>query len=306
MCAALQALYHAHLGDGPVEDDVTLVVAGKNCMSEGWFSAEPAPPPERVLAQDTVLSRMDAKEALIDRYQAAMHETGFYPGKKCRGGYCVEELFTNAMLHGNEGDPSLPVHVCFGVTGEMWSLTVTDVGTGFGPDALPQDDDTMLVREHGRGVLLVRQWADELIYFDSGRTACVRRRCQPPQGISVMPADFVNIATYDRIVVVTISRDRLTDVASITAIDNDLQAQLDRHPRISLLLDISKVSAMSSQMLGKLVAIHKAVKKGKGRFAISGAQPGIMPLFTVTKLHKVLDLQPDGQKILMLWRRKPL
>ena len=86
-----------------------------------------------------------------------------------------------------------------------------------------------------------------------------------------MPADFLSITTYDKIVVAVVKqRDRLTDAGSINELDQALQGQLDRHPRISLLLDIGYVEAMSSQMLGKLVALHKQIKKGKGRFVVAG------------------------------------
>lgn len=121
-----------------------------------------------------------------------------------------------------------------------------------------------------------------------------------------MAADFLTVHTYDSIVVAVVGKDRLTDVASINALDVDIQAQLDRHPRISLLIDLSQVTAMSSQMLGKLVAYHKVIKKGKGRFVVAGSGPAIAPLFKVTKLNKVLDLQADAQKVIMLWKRKPL
>ena len=121
-----------------------------------------------------------------------------------------------------------------------------------------------------------------------------------------MPSAHVTIQTYQNIVLAAIEKDRLTDANSINAAGDELMKILDRHPKVSLVLDLKKVAAMSSQMIGKLVALHKAVVKGKGRMAVCGSQKGILPLFKVTKLDRVFDLRSDAQEALLFYQRKPL
>jgi anti-sigma B factor antagonist len=103
-----------------------------------------------------------------------------------------------------------------------------------------------------------------------------------------------------------ILKDRLLDAREIDAIGQALLHLTDMHPRLSLVLEMDKVSHMSSAMLGKLVALHKAVRRGKGRLAICNLHKSLMPLFKVTKLDKIFDMQPDAQELLLLWQRKPL
>jgi hypothetical protein len=74
-----------------------------------------------------------------------------------------------------------------------------------------------------------------------------------------MPCDFLVVQAYDNLVLARIEKDRLLDVAGIAALSEDLIKLTDRYPRISLVLDLEAVSAMSSAMLGKLVSLHKAV-----------------------------------------------
>ncbi|MDA3963694.1 MAG: STAS domain-containing protein [Planctomycetota bacterium] len=122
-----------------------------------------------------------------------------------------------------------------------------------------------------------------------------------------MPSGLVTIANYQKIVLACFEKDRLTDAASIAAVAADLDRQLEMCPvKISLIIDLSKVTAMSSQMLGKLVALHKKVKNGKGRMCLTGVCKQIMPLFEITKLTKVFEFKPDAQEVILFYQRKPL
>jgi anti-sigma B factor antagonist len=121
-----------------------------------------------------------------------------------------------------------------------------------------------------------------------------------------MPSAFVQVQVYKKDVLIEITKDRILDAATINEIAAAIQEVLDRVPKISLVLDLSKVTAMSSQMLGKLVAVHKEVKKGKGRLAVAGVAASMKQLFKITKLDKMLDMHDDPQKVLMTYQRKPL
>lgn len=121
-----------------------------------------------------------------------------------------------------------------------------------------------------------------------------------------MSCDFLIITAYDSVVLARIEKDRLLDAAAITALSEALMKLLERYPKISLVLDCEAVQALSSAMLGKLVALQKQVKAYKGRMVLAGVNAKIMPLFQVTKLDKVIDFAPSAQEAIMLYKRKPL
>lgn len=122
-----------------------------------------------------------------------------------------------------------------------------------------------------------------------------------------MPSRFVTVEQYQQIVLVNIDKDRLTDAVTIAAVADDLDRQLEMCPvKISLIVDLSKVTAMSSQMLGRLVAVHKLVKKGRGRMCLTGVGDSLKPLFQVTKLHRLFDFQDEAGSVILAYQRRPL
>ncbi len=121
-----------------------------------------------------------------------------------------------------------------------------------------------------------------------------------------LTSDQLVVQRYNKIVLVTFQRDRILDGKVINAIGDDLAKLADINPKISLILDMHNVTAMSSQMLGKLVAVNKTILKMKGRMALTNVQSKVKTLFTVTKLNRVIKIESDSQKLLLYWQRKPL
>jgi serine/threonine-protein kinase RsbW len=82
----------------------------------------------------------------------------------------VEEALVNAIKHGNGMDRSKRVHVSCKVCPERFDVQITDEGTGFDPDHVP--DPTApenLERPCGRGLLLMRHYMTEVAYHNCGR-----------------------------------------------------------------------------------------------------------------------------------------
>jgi DNA-binding response OmpR family regulator len=60
------------------------------------------------------------------------------------------------------------------------TFVVRDEGSGFDPDQLPDPTDPdYLARPHGRGVLLIKTFMDEVIYNDIGNEVTLIKRCDP-------------------------------------------------------------------------------------------------------------------------------
>lgn len=99
----------------------------------------------------------------------------------------LDEAACNAMRHGNAGDPDKTVAFQWTITDEVATISVTDQGPGFDPDALPDPTaDENLVRPCGRGVMLIREYMTEVRYTNGGRTVTLvkRRDCDRPVGLN--------------------------------------------------------------------------------------------------------------------------
>jgi serine/threonine-protein kinase RsbW len=85
----------------------------------------------------------------------------------------LTEAANNAMLHGNRADEKKTVEISYGVDerGKNLSFIIKDQGPGFDYNNLP--DPTApenLERTSGRGVFLMMQLADMVVFSDNGAT----------------------------------------------------------------------------------------------------------------------------------------
>jgi serine/threonine-protein kinase RsbW len=83
----------------------------------------------------------------------------------------LTEAVNNAVIHGNQNDPSKKVYVEFESPSDFRLLVrVHDEGVGFDPSSLP--DPTApenLERIGGRGVFLMRNLSDSISFSDNGQ-----------------------------------------------------------------------------------------------------------------------------------------
>ncbi len=92
-------------------------------------------------------------------------------GRRLRFNFRVAltEALSNAMLYGNGHDPAKRVRVEVVARGGRIEARVTDQGTGFDPDSVPDPTTPEnLTRPCGRGLFLMRELLDEVVFNDRG------------------------------------------------------------------------------------------------------------------------------------------
>jgi len=116
---------------------------------------------------------MEALEELAVRIGSA---GGLHPDAACFLGVALREAVMNALLHG-AGREGPRVTVGFAVTaGHDVLLTVRDRGPGFDPAMVPDPlTPENLARGHGRGILFMRRFADEVSFRFPRRGGTVAR-----------------------------------------------------------------------------------------------------------------------------------
>lgn len=87
----------------------------------------------------------------------------------------TSEAATNAVEHGNESDPARRVLIDFIACPTYLEMRVEDEGKGF--DASAVDDplaENHLTLDHGRGLFLIREMADDVHFEKEGRCLTAR------------------------------------------------------------------------------------------------------------------------------------
>jgi serine/threonine-protein kinase RsbW len=121
---------------------------------------------------DSTLDSVDRAEMLVIDIAT---RAGFPEDELHKLGMAVRESMVNAVVHGNRYNLKKKVHLAIEDTGDRLAVVITDEGDGFDfatlPDPLAEDN---LLRQSGRGLLLMRAFVDEV---------SIRRA--PPRGTQV-------------------------------------------------------------------------------------------------------------------------
>jgi len=121
---------------------------------------------------DTLSIRSDFKEmqrveALVDKVCSSIGVNEDFYGNVL---IAVTEAVNNAIEHGNQKNDDLSVSVAVGDGSDEFCFSVVDQGKGFDFENLP--DPTApenILKENGRGIFLMRNLADDLVFEDNGR-----------------------------------------------------------------------------------------------------------------------------------------
>ena len=112
------------------------------------------------LTLKSTMESVDEIEAAAEKLAA---ESGLDENERFHMAMAAREAAVNAVLHGNEYDPSKLVFASFENTGAALVMTIADQGKGLNPDSVPDPlAPENLLRGSGRGIFLIRSFMDEV------------------------------------------------------------------------------------------------------------------------------------------------
>ena len=93
----------------------------------------------------------------------------------------LEEAFFNAVKHGNKMDQNKKVKIDYSVKPDKAEISLTDEGSGFDPNAVPDPRyGENLYKTEGRGLFLMRSYMDEVKFSERGNCVYMVKYKSPP------------------------------------------------------------------------------------------------------------------------------
>jgi len=103
--------------------------------------------------------------------QDLIKQYDFQPDKYPNILISLTEAVSNAIIHGNEENSSKEVEISVNETDTGIWLKVSDEGTGFDYKSIPDPTTPEnVVKQGGRGIFLIRDLSDKIIFLDNGST----------------------------------------------------------------------------------------------------------------------------------------
>lgn len=157
----------------PLRDDFTLLCIEQgnteSILKDSGFTPEDQPD-IRILNNHTEIEK--TCECILKE----MDRRGFGEKSIKQFKLCIYEMITNALLHGNRGDPSKRVVIFYKVTLFAATISVMDEGQGFNYNDIP---NPLLpenrIKDHGRGLYLIRHYLDEVTFNERGNRITGRK-----------------------------------------------------------------------------------------------------------------------------------
>jgi anti-sigma B factor antagonist len=100
-------------------------------------------------------------------------------------------------------------------------------------------------------------------------------------------ANDLMISEYKDVTVVNFNNVSVLDSANIEVLGRAMLDLVEKQDRRKLVLDFGAVKFMSSQALGSMLQLKKALDVVKGTMIIAGMRADLYKVFKITNLHKM-------------------
>ena len=134
--------------------------------------------------RETVLqapSSHEAVESIIDRISHLIRDIPLSETGRYHIQFVIHEALTNAVVHGNGLDPAKTVTATCRFEDDQVTVIVEDDGNGFDPADVPDPtSEENILRESGRGIFLMRSYADACRFENGGRRVILVKRYDLP------------------------------------------------------------------------------------------------------------------------------
>lgn len=190
----------------------------------------------------------------------------------------AREALLNALSNGAPRSASGEVRAELHFGPGQVSLRVEDDGPGFDWKSRLGQADPDPASESGRGVFIMKNYADAVEFSPSGNAVLLTKRVATEDGGMTEAAPQRTIAMPEKIT-----------AQEVPALREEFKALIVEGSR-ELTLDFSAVRSIDSMGIGLLVAAHNSLTKAQGRLMLIGVGQEIHHLLTLMRIDKHMSV----------------
>ena len=124
-------------------------------------------------------SKIDEVPRVQQAVRQAVEQAGYDEQAMFGIRLALEEALSNAIRHGNAGDPEKQVPIEYQIDPHRIYIQVCDEGNGFNAESLPDPTaEENITRPHGRGVMLMQAYMSEVRYNEAGNCVTMIRHTE--------------------------------------------------------------------------------------------------------------------------------
>lgn len=236
-----------------------------------------------VHGQDGIDFNFPAAAENVEIFIAGIH--GFLAEKNLGGlafdmELLAREALVNAVQHGSGGDATKTVNASLRLDAGALVLHVRDQGPGWdwrNMPTTPPDPAT----ESGRGLIIIRKYADSFAYNDPGNALTITKRVPSEVQDMESPQDST----------VRMTMEPRVSAQDVPGLREAFRVRIQEGAR-QLLLDFSRVESLDSMGIGLLVATHNSLTKLGGALVLTGVNKDIHQLLSLMRLDKHFSITP--------------
>jgi serine/threonine-protein kinase RsbW len=206
---------------------------------------------------------------------------------------CFNEALKNAISHGNGDDPQRWVSIRLFKDQTEWGLLVKDEGSGFTLDDVPDPDaPDFILREHGRGIFMMRNLVDRVEYFEGGRAVLLTKTFEHvnrPSAQVDAESIPITIATMKKGVVARLVLPNMDD-AVVDSVFAQIEEAIEKVDATTVVVDLSETTRSSSHALGRLVTLQVTCLRLGHRLRLSGMSKALLGIFVSARLGSVFSM----------------
>ncbi len=196
----------------------------------------------------------------------------------------LREVFNNAVVHGSKSNPNKKIITEFSYINNLLKIDIKDEGYGFDWRKVLKKKIN-IADSHGRGLAIIEQYADEIIYNEKGNKVTLKKKILTEENMNEL-----NITRDDNRIYLPLNYDLVA--SNLKELREELLVLIKDNVN-EITIDFNGVEMVDSLGIGLLVQIQNSLTEIDGRLIVKNLSTDILNLFKSMRLNHHFTIEEN-------------